>query len=316
MKSSLNKALLVLLIGLVSFGSVLAFPGTSRAQSNANHLSALEVDLWPEFDRAEMLVILKITLAQDVSLPAALEIRVPSNSTVWAVAEQQVTNLVTVSYEQRAEGDWKVISLTATVPEVQIEYYDPALVISNGSRHFEYTWPSGFTIDTLGMVVQQPFDASGMTINPNLGVGTVNQTDGLTYYSAQVGSLQQDKPFQATVDYQKASDKLSSESIQVQPAQPLGSNETGGSSTNLPTNAIWLIVAGAVGLAMIIGGATWYIISSRKDSEPSPRRRRAAQRIETAADASDEAIYCQQCGKRAASGDRFCRQCGSKLRMD
>jgi hypothetical protein len=297
MKSSLFKALFVLVIGLVSLAAVLAFPGGSLAQTTANHLSALEVDLWPEFDRAEMLVILKITLAQDVSLPAALEIRVPANATVWAVAEQQVTNLVTVS-------------------EVQIEYYDPALAISNGSRHFDYNWPSGFTVDTMGMVVQQPFDASSMTINPNLGTGVVNQTDGLTYYSAQVGSLQADKPFQATVDYKKASDKLSSESIQVQPAQPLGSSETGGSTTNLPTNAIWLIVAGAVGLAMIIGGATWYIVSSRKDSEPSPRRRRAAQRTEAAADSGDEAIYCQQCGKRATTGDRFCRQCGAKLRMD
>jgi hypothetical protein len=312
MKSSLHKTLFVLVIAAV----LLAFPGVTRAQSTATHLAALEVDLWPEFDRAEMLVILKITLAQDVNLPAALEIRIPANATVWAVAEQQVTNLVTVAYEQRAEGDWKIISLTATVPEVQIEYYDPALTISNSSRRFEYNWPGGFTVDNLGMVVQQPFDASGMTINPSLGAGTVNQTDGLTYYSAQVGSLQTDQTFQATVDYQKASDKLSSESIQVQPAQPLGSNESGGASTNLPTNAIWLIVAGAVGLAMIIGGATWYIISSRKDSEPSPRRRRAATRTETAAASSDEAVYCQQCGKRAASGDRFCRQCGAKLRME
>lgn len=313
MKAHILKAFVVLAL----LAAWVPFAAAGLAQGSATHLSALEVDLWPEYDRAEMLVILKLTLGADVSLPASLEVRVPANATIWAVAEQQVNNLVTVAYEERTSGDWKIIALTATVPEVQVEYYDPSLAINQDARQFKYLWPGGFRVDTLGVTVQQPFDASEMKINPNLGSGQVNNTDGLTYYTAQIGALTESQVFQATIDYRKATDKLSAESITVQPAQPLNEDSSPviNPQVNLPGSVIWLIVAGVAGLAMIIGGATWYIIASRNEPRPSRRAKRPVQRKDTSAQKA-EVIYCQQCGKRAAAGDRFCRQCGTRLRVD
>jgi hypothetical protein len=66
------------------------------------------------------------------------------------------------------------------------------------------------------------------------------------------------------------------------------------------------------------GGAYWYWRSGRQQA-PEPKRKRGArrsssERIEEAGEVSGH-IYCHQCGKRAAQGDRFCRACGTQLRI-
>jgi hypothetical protein len=98
------------------------------------------------------------------------------------------------------------------------------------------------------------------------------------------------------------------EDAKVQPVAPVGKDTPGRISiTNLP----WII--GAFGLALI-AIALFSYWRSTQTSEEKPRRRRRSQ-SEAAAEGEGQA-YCHECGTRAYPGDRFCRTCGSRLRIE
>lgn len=296
---------------------VLFIPVGVQAQGTIT-LPAAEVDLWPEYDRSSMLVIYHLTLPSDASLPYQMSVRIPAAvGDPSAVASRQPDgNLFNLPYDTQVSGDWAVISFRATTPEVQVEYYDPSLTKQGDARHFEYTWNGDYAVNSLVIQVQQPVGATNMRISPSLGSGRVAQ-DGLTYYTADEGALPANQPFSITLDYQKSTDELSATSIQVQPSAPI--NET---SVSLTSILPWLLAG--LGILLIGGGAWWYWQSGRNHSTRSTRRRprRSTAAIPSQVEESsvgsqqEEYVYCHQCGKRAAPGDRFCRTCGAPLRLN
>ncbi|HEX6268955.1 MAG TPA: zinc ribbon domain-containing protein, partial [Anaerolineales bacterium] len=61
--------------------------------------------------------------------------------------------------------------------------------------------------------------------------------------------------------------------------------------------------------------ALWVYWRSTQKSDSSIRsgaRRRRSQRMQEAKNGH----YCHECGARAQPGDRFCRTCGSRLRVE
>jgi hypothetical protein len=78
------------------------------------------------------------------------------------------------------------------------------------------------------------------------------------------------------------------------------------SITNLP----WII--GGFGLALIVIALFSYWRSTQSTEEKTPRRRRR----QNAQDAGEQQAYCHECGARAHPGDRFCRTCGSRLKVE
>ena len=210
-----KKLFAILLFSILS-ASLFAIP--AALAQNPLKFSSAEIDLWPEYDRPSVLVIYRITLAADTSLPADLTVRIPAAvGDPNAVAVKQADGtLVTVSYDRQVSGEWGLIKFTATAPEVQLEYYDPGLTKDKNARHFEFRWPADYATDMLAIQVQQPFDATNISISPNLGGRNPGQ-DGLIYYSAQIGAIPAGQEFKLTVDYQKPTDKLSAESLKVQP---------------------------------------------------------------------------------------------------
>jgi hypothetical protein len=272
--------------------------------------------LWPEYDRPEVLVIYRITLSPSVSLPTDLTFKIPvAAGEPSAVAVKQVTasgeeGLDNTPYEYRPNGEWALVNLTATMPEIQLEYYDPGLVREGSERRFAYRWPGDYAVDSLMVQVQQPMDASDMRISPASGEG-VSMPDGLVYFNKQVGSLPAGQTFDLKIDYQKDSESLSATSLQVQPSVPMPE------ITSTPSNVMSLLpwVLGGMGLLLIVGGGVWYWQTGREREGPKPRRRRrSAPQVENTP--VGKHIYCHQCGKRAASGDRFCRTCGARLRVE
>jgi hypothetical protein len=70
---------------------------------------------------------------------------------------------------------------------------------------------------------------------------------------------------------------------------------------------------GAIGLFLIGLALFFYWRSTQVPEQKSRRRRRSGSNQEQEADG--EQAYCHECGTRAHPGDRFCRTCGSKLRI-
>ena len=286
----------------------------SRAQTEVK-LSSLEVDLWPEYDRPAVLVIYRITLPPSVSLPVDLTLRIPAAAgEPTAVAVRQMNaageaGLFSIPYKRQVAGEWGMLNITATMPEVQLEYYDPGLVKEGLARQFEYHWPGDYAVEALTLQVQQPFGASDMRISPASGQGETS-SDGLVYYTEQVGALPAGQTFSLTINYTKSIDDLSVANLKVQPSAPVSVTPE---RSDLLVILPWAL--GGLGVALIVGGVVWYLQSGKGKREDRPRRRHQPVALKEAVEAGGY-IYCHQCGKRASPGDVFCRMCGTKLRTE
>ena len=298
---------IIVLAGILLFSTV----SIGRAQAPLT-LAQVRIDLWPEYDQPTVLVIYHITLPPQ-AVPADLTLRIPTSAgEPNAVAARQTDgSLINIaSTTQPGSGDYSQLSFKATTPEIQIEYYDPGLVKKGAARHFEYNWPGDYAVTSLVLSAQEPTSAAGMRFSPSLG-NPVQANDGLKYYTADVGSLQAGQTFKLGFDYNKDTDTLTTSSLKVQPSAPISDGSAGINSILSSTTFRILI---GLGLLLIIGGGVWYWQSGRNkaEHEPRPRHKPAAERQ---AVSSEGYIYCHQCGKRASSGDRFCRTCGAQLRL-
>jgi hypothetical protein len=290
---------------------LLWIPSLAFAQAPLT-LPAVEVDLWPEYDDPGMLVIYRVTLPSTTSLPATINLRIPAAAgKPNAVASKQPDgSLVNLNYQQKTNGQWNVLAITATSPEVQVEYYDPSLKKEDKHRTFTFEWPGDYAVDALTLQVQRPFDASPVQFSPDdFGVGQP-AGDGLTYYNENIGPVPAGPPFKIQLSYDKPTDDLTIKHLDLQSS---GAAKTNASSfeTFLP----WIL--GVLGVGLIVGGLVWYFSVGRgktvSKNENRARHKRTAQKAGVVPTA-EEYVYCSRCGKRAASGDRFCRTCGAELR--
>ena len=296
------------MLALLLLAGILISATPARAQSEAGLLSA-QVKVWPEYDKPGVLVIYQLIVSPQTSLPAEMTFRIPKSAakpnvvaigpTLETVSDQNV------EYSLEENGNWVNLIAQVTAPAIQLEYYDPTILINGTQRTFTYTWPGDYAVEKFSIQLQQPFDASALNSAPNLP-SSLTSPDGLTYYSDDFGALQKGEEFSLNVSYQKASDALSVSFLTVQPSAPV--DETTAGRVSLNTYLPWLL--GVIGVAMIAGGAFYYFRGSAQTSRAARRRHSAS------AEKESVATYCSQCGTRARSGDRFCRTCGSRLRVE
>ena len=305
-----------LLLLLVVFACLLA-PARVSAQQ-AVHIAKMEIDLWPEYDQPSVLVIYRISLAADTTLPTNVSLRIPFGAQVNAVAVKDVDGqLLTITHQSENTGGFQVLHFQVTLPDFQLEYYDPTLKKDGAQRTYLYQWPGDYVVDQVDVLIQQPFDATQFSIIPGPVTNRAN-SDGLTYYSKPVGSLSAGQSFKLEIGYQKPTDKMSAEFMPVQSSAPLP-NQTPTASANTFTQ-VWPWALAGVGVLLIAGGGFWYWRSSQKPVSGRSGRKRSRgtspKVAETQPEETDtaDAIYCHQCGRRATPADRFCRVCGTRLR--
>jgi hypothetical protein len=299
-------------VGALSLIILLLFLPTIALAQSPITLPAVEVDLWPEYDDPGMLVIYRVTLPTDVSLPAIVNLRIPASAgKPNAVAARQPDgSLVNLNYDQTTDGSWNELAIMATSPEIQVEYYDPNLKKDDIQRSFTYEWLGDYAVQALTLQVQQPFDASQIRFSPDdFGAGEP-AGDGLTYYNENIGPVPAGQPFKIQLSYEKPTDDLTIKRLNLQSASVANT-----SASRFGSYLPWVI--GILGAGLIIGGVVWYVNVRRAKTAPKNRNRarhKSAAQKPGVVPAAEEYVYCSQCGKRAASGDRFCRACGSELR--
>lgn len=311
----MNRLKRLIVLVLVAF---LLVPIGAGAQQEVT-LEEVNVVLWPEYDRPGTLIIYRIKLASDVALPTTLSFSIPAAAgEPNAVAELAVDgNLYNVVYDRELHGDRAVIMLTATMPEIQLEYYDPNMALDEGQRSFNYTWLGDYAVDNLSFEVQEPLAAEEFYIEPSLGSGSIGR-DGLRYYGADVGSLGKGETFGLSLGYHKNTDSLSVEigpGLYPQPSTNITQSSQGRVNLN-----IWLRVLASIFVLLLLAGGVFWLLRVRKSGPAAAvpartkRGRRGASVPEPEAPA-DKGLFCHQCGKRASDGDAFCRACGTRLRV-
>jgi len=293
---------LILLLMIIA----LILPQAGRAQEEIQ-LDKLIVNLWPEYDRAEMLVILMISL-QPEAVPADLTFRIPKVAgkpykvASWADDD----NLYETEYTYQSGSEWGEVSFRANSAKFQLEYYDPRLVRQGPSRKYDYTWPGDYAVTSATIDVQQPVDASQMQFTPE-GVTSFTGGDDLLHYTLDIGTLRKDQTYDFSLNYQKSTNVLTYEKQQVRPAGTLPQSMW---MRGLP----WAL--GVLALVLIAGGVFVYWRSGLPQAGKKKRQRRKA--VTQASDevaAEDSGVYCHSCGRRASLSDVFCRSCGTKLRI-
>jgi hypothetical protein len=153
-----------------------------------------------------------------------------------------------------------------------------------------------------------PVEASDLQATPaflNSSIGA----DGLTYYTAEFGSLAAEQTFTLEVTYQKATDTLSAPSLNVQPSEN-PANATG--RVTLAKYVPWVL--GVLGVILILFGLVTGVLywQGRWRNAAGVTRQRYVSRREKSEEPA-AVIYCHRCGRRAHPGDLFCRACGTRL---
>ncbi len=304
----MRKLLVVaILLTLVFFA-----PAKANAQT-AIKFASLDVQFWPEYDQPSVLVIYDFSL-NDVPLPVAVSLRIPSNADLHAVAENQNGSLIDVEHQpSTVEGNWSVVTFNVTDQAVyHIEYYAP-LQKQGIHRQFVFNWPGDYAVDNMTVRLQDAVNAKNITSDPALP-NVMADKDGFVYHSGTFSNLPAGENFKVSVSYDKSDDTLSASSLSVQPG---GNGSLDQPAFDLNQWLPWIL--GIIGIILVVGGALWYWLAGRSGSRSKSRKRHTVE-DEEEEEGNDENestnIYCSQCGKRAHASDRFCRACGAKLRRN
>lgn len=293
--------------------------GFAQAQEPPS-LSTLEIALWPEYDRPEVLVIYRGLFEEGTSLPVPVEIRIPARvGQATAVAyvgdDGQRYNQ---QYTTRTEGDWLVVSFELGELGFQLEYYDSLPVDSTGQRNYTLSYTADYPVTTLSLELQQPPSATNLTLDPPAD-SSAAAADGLVYHALEIGTLEQGEEQSWTFSYQKNNEDLTNPpSGQAEPPAAPSAPASDGDNTVLIFLVAFVTLVAVGAAAFWLGGRTQPI------SQPSlpgsgARKRRGSGRGGQAQDQQlsglegGNALYCRQCGTKLRSDSVFCHKCGTPV---
>ena len=306
------KRLLILALLLASL------VGNVQAQEEPT-LAGLEIALWPEFDRPDVLVIYRGQLGADVPLPAPIEISVPARVGVpTAVAYvDEAGQRFNQQYTTRVEGDQMIVAFELGTTAFQLEYYDALPADTAGKRSYTFAYTADYATASLNLEFQEPPTAQGFVLAPPADT-TIMGGDGLSYHLIQVGAVASGDTREWTFSYVKDNSDLTAAGlVQPEASVPTAPATTGGGSDT----TVWIFLVAFV--ALIAVGATGYWLGHRTQpasqvAQPSPRRqkRRGSGRGDRPQrpPAVAAARFCHQCGSELRPDSTFCHQCGTSVR--
>lgn len=301
--------LFVLLVGLLIRSS-------SADAQGSTQLESVNVELWSEYDQPSMLVIHEFVVAENTTLPAEVTLRFPKDANLIAVAYNKGGELVTTEFEGPKEhGNWQIVILTVRSRNAhRIEYYQPFTKDGN-KRKFSFHWFSDYSVKKFNLSALIPLDSTDIITSPSLS--NTNRTSNGLYLtnSENFGKLRMGESYKFEIEYVRESATVTNptQAANVQASDPIGQDTPGRVSIDkLP----WIIGGFGLALIAVILFLFSYWRSMQLDTKslasvvPSrPSRRRDKGSV-------DAEVYCHECGTRAHQGDRFCRTCGAKLRIE
>jgi hypothetical protein len=305
-------------LSIFTFALFSLFMATSvRAQLPATDIETLILDIWPDYDQPNVLVLMTGTLSSDTPLPATISIPLHADAEVNAVARITDDNSMIDDIDYSIAND--ILTLTTTDPRFRVEYYAP--YESNGINHaFTFEWLADVPVESLLAAVQQPTGATNMTVTPANANAVSDTTDGFTYYTFPPETIPAGEPFTITFNYDMATPQLSVDSLPAA-GSGLETNANGATSTDVssPSGSFslddtnWLLVIGVLGVILVAVVVTWLVATrqtqpTRKNRKPRPKR------AKNPAKSSSRARFCHECGNKLNANDKFCRECGTAVK--
>ncbi len=281
------------------------------AQTEVTQLDSLTVELWPDYDRPAMLVILTGTLPESATLPAAVTIPLPAGAEINAVARFNEVDVLVTDVEW-TQGDGQM-TLTTPGSTFHVEYYVPYVATENEVT-YGFAWTAGLEIASVAAVVQQPVAATDITIVPAPS-GSVTRADGLRYHQIEPRPLAAGEPFTVDVTYTVDTPLLSAPSVSpAATTAPAATATTAAGDGILGDLSPWWLLLIPAALALLAGA---WALGRRTGSGRArkPRPTRAARPGAPRPSGEGAARFCHHCGQPAQAGDVFCRKCGTRLKQ-
>ena len=266
--------------------------------STAIAIRVMQIDVWPEYDKPEVLVIYQGELEKPSSLPVQFKLRIPRNAQVHMAGGigPDGRHLHAVYTVQPIGDDLDEITYELTSKTFYMEfYYDP---LGNGDRRsFSYPVISPYPIGQLVVQVQEPAGAEDFVLSPTASDITSDQ-QGLRYYRLGFENVLRDSLMNLQIAYVKNDHEPS-----VAASGAVDESERGTMRAVAITSVFLLI--GALGLGVVL---SW---RSRRRIAPGSGSQR--QRVKTGRKV-DSKGYCTSCGSRLDEGDVFCGACGQSVK--
>jgi hypothetical protein len=272
---------------------------------NIVSLKSLNVQLWSEYDQPSMLVIYSFEISDDTQIPASIDIRIPSDGNITAVAFASEGDLLLADYTNNpGDANWQTVTIFITQRTTYVvEYYQP-LKRSGDKRSFTYQWMGDHPVGNFDVEIRVPEDSTNVKTSPAI---PLVQDNIFLSGGAMLNAIDEGEDYQLTLEYSRTSDTPSvpppAGQDSVEPLTPVDANTDGRVTLdNLP------YVLGGFGAILIVAALIYFLRSGTPVKQRKPRKRVSKSQSATSQ------TYCHECGTRAHEGDRFCRVCGSKLR--
>ena len=302
-------SIFILLCGFV------LFPSTAGAQGGTQ-LQAVNVELWSEYDQPSMLVIEEFVVTENTALPAEVTLRFHKDAHLIAVAFTSEGQLLNAEFNgPRDHGDWQVLDVNVRTRDIyRIEYYQP-LIQEGNKRKFSFEWLGDYSVKQFNLSAFIPSDSANIVTSPVLSSQS-SLPKGLYLTNEEgFGKIRMGESYEFDIEYTRDSTILTNatQGVEVQASDPVGPNTPGRTSIDkLP----WII--GGFGLALIAVilflFSYWRSMQSEIHAAATLARKKLGRR--RGKKGENVQIYCHECGTRAQTGDRFCRVCGNKLRVE
>jgi hypothetical protein len=332
-KKMMPKSCLILVRPLLlSLFLISLLTGAAMAQSPAP-LELLNIALWPEYDRPEVLVIYRGQVTEDVPLPAQVSFTLPANvaelNAVAYLDEAQGRLLNLPEHELIDGADGKVLSITTPSRQFQFEYYSDEILSRDGdAREVSFSFTPTAEVTVLFFELQQPTGAGEFASEP-LASDMQDRQDGLTYAFYDLGPASPGVSRSLQASYTRDTDQLSAESlvsVNVPSPAEQATVEVGGGGLQDYLGPILI----AVGVLFLTGALIYWFWSQRSVvvPEPTPRPSPARTRrpstkkkpspTKSPPPAKDENLgaYCHRCGTKFRDNALFCHACGSERRAE
>ncbi len=286
---------------LLLFLLAMIFSTAGHTQDKVTAIDALVVDLWPDYDRTSVLVLLTGTLSADTKLPATVILPIPETARLNAVARIDSSDGIMKDdiFSSPAPGE-----LRLTTPDLRfrLEYYLP-YAVNNNRRTFNFSWLAAISVNKFQLKVQRPLFASQLTTEP-VSINIFSGEDGFTYYAFSEQVVPAGQSFSVRVDYTMTTDQLSVESLTPPSTRAQEPGLPSTAKTGADVN--WLLLAVVAGGIIILIVFVWKIATRRTESKRP---------ITHNAEAKKESYskFCSNCDNPADIDDRFCSKCGASL---
>lgn len=278
------------------------------ADSN-DRLANLQINVWPEYDDARVLVMYDGEVGDATNLPQEISVLIPSTASLSATAyvdpSGSFINVPDAPTTQDAGDGFTRVTVKLPAPKFHLEYYYNPLQ-GSPDKTMEFVYKAAQPTGNVQIEIQQPLKADKFATDPATPVKTTD-AHNFTFYVFNYASLDAGQEQRVKIRYTKTDPNPSVASIPT-PASAPAAAAVASPSSSIMSLLPPVLIAVALALAALGGFALWSRGRNAMEPEPAPvePQRRSRRGGSTG--------FCVQCGRALAADDNFCPRCGTKRR--